>query len=202
MHTEESKGGHSRGTRTQSANNLPRLLTLSYQHCPLPVNNNYPFCPLPGESTLHADGSYSMKIYLPTKIFLLTLKFDCLLEGSSDVLPKITESTSKKLEIDLMNIQRETYEYHLTIGDMPLIDYLRNYGAGVENVNEFIAIYERAPKSIQSERPLGTAEEQKRPDNLPEHPRSSITDAPILFQRPSVNNQPNPSPMAKSCVLL
>ena len=198
-----SKGENSIGTRTLKTNDLPKLLKLSYQS-QLPVDNNYPFCPLPGESKLHEDGSYSMKIYLPNHIFMLTLKFDCLLKGgSTDVLPKITEYVTKQLEIISNTAQRETYQYSLTIGDMPLIDYLHDYGGEVDNVKEFSEIYAGASKTIQRELSLSTSDEQKRPNNPSEYTTPSArAEDPRFFQGAEPNNQPNQRSKVNTCSLL
>jgi exonuclease VII small subunit len=120
--------------------------------------------PLENYSNKVINKSYSTKLYLSHYIFLLHFEFDCG-DDESDALPKVTnEQITIEEEIDeevktkpLLHrtkmthipMRREITECILELGDLALDEYLKTYGKGLNNVDEFLAIYEPAEKKFQ-----------------------------------------------------
>ena len=145
---------------------LPKLINFSFTKLPLPDNYNFP---QENYSSTVINKSYCTKLYLPKYIFRVYFEFDCG-DVKSDALPKVTnkrrttdEEVDKKVEIkqflhrtkvEHQLVQRVTTECILELGDLPLEEYLKTYGAGLKNVDEFLAIYESAEKKFQRDTPL------------------------------------------------
>lgn len=149
---------------------LPKLTSFIYLE--LSAQKDYPFGFKEADLCSKTCFGYHTRLYLPNNTLVLEFEFDCKAEQD---FPKLKMETIKTEEyIDKTAITKkflqgkkethqytkiETIEYVLSLGGLPLVDYLKAYEKDIDIIRQFLNLYQTSEKVFRRELNLGTNEE-------------------------------------------